>query len=98
MYHNRQISKENASKAKQLILAEYEKQSKQYEFERNMFQEHIEHIKNTEMQRTKLNKMLNGQDEELKKIPFEEGLCKSLNLAVEILNTVFKGEFINGNS
>lgn len=98
MFYNKQITTENASKTKQLILADYEKRYKEYEFQTSMFQEHIEHIKNTEMQRTKLNKMLNGQDEELKKIPFEEGLCQSLNLAVEILNTVFKGEFINGNS
>ena len=74
------------------------KRCKDYEFQTSMFQEHIDHIKNTEMQRIKLNKMLNGKDEELKKIPFEEGLCQSLNLALEILNTVFRGEFINGNS
>ena len=98
MFHNKQITTENATKTKQLILANYEKRCKEYEFQTSMFQEHIDHIKNTEAQRIRLNKMLNGKDEELKKIPFEEGLCQSLNLAVEILDTVFKGEFINGNS
>ena len=57
-----------------------------------MFQEHINHIKETEMQRTKLRKMFNGEAEESKPIT-EERLCETINLAVEILATVFKGEF-----
>lgn len=88
MYHNNQISKENATKNKQLILADYEKQSKQYEFEKEMFQEHIEHIKNTEIQRTKLRKILNGKAEEAKPIT-EERLCEALNLAVKIIRKHF---------
>ena len=92
MFYNKQISKENAGKNKQLILAGYEKQCKEYEFQTSMFQEHIDHIKNTEMQRTKLRKMLNGEAEEAKPIT-EERLCETLNLAIEILATIFKGEF-----
>ena len=93
MFHNKQITTENASKTKQLILADYEKRCKEYEFQTSMFQEHIEHLKNTEMQRTKLRKILNGEAEEAKSIT-EERLCETLNLAVEILATVFKGEFV----
>lgn len=88
MFHNKQISKENATKTKQLILADYEKKCRDYEFQQSMFQEHIEHIKTTEMQRTKLRKILKS------KTPItEERLCETINLAVEILATVFKGEF-----
>lgn len=93
MFHNKQMSKENATKSKNKILAKYESDSKQYEFERSMFQEHIEHLKTTEMKRTKLRKMLNGEGEEAKPIT-EERLCETINLAVDILNTVFKGEFV----
>ena len=87
------ISKENATKSKNKILAKYESDSKQYEFERSMFQEHIEHLKTTEMQRTQLRKMLYGEGEEAKPVT-EERLCETINLCVDILNTVFKGEFI----
>ena len=93
MFHNKQISPENATKTKQQILADYEKRCKEYDFQQSMFQEHIDHIKNTEMQRTKLRKMLNGEEEESKPIT-EARLCEALNLATEILNTIFKGEFI----
>ena len=96
MFHNKQISKENATKTKQLILSDYEKRSKEFEFEDSMFQEHIENIKKTENQRTELRKILNGEGEEAKEIT-ETRLCETLNLAVEILNTVFKGEFVDGD-
>lgn len=43
MFHNKQITTENASKTKQLILADYEKRCKEYDFQTSMFQEHIEH-------------------------------------------------------
>ncbi len=93
MFYNKQITTENASRTKQLVLADYEKRCKEYEFQTSMFQEHIEHIKNTEQQRTKLRKMLNGEAEEAKSVT-EARLCEALNLAVEILNTVFKGEIV----
>ncbi len=93
MFHNKQITTENASKTKLLILADYEKRCKDYEFQTSMFQEHIEHIKNTEMQRTKLRKILNEEAEEAKPTT-EEKLCETINLAVNILATIFKGEFV----
>lgn len=93
MFQNKQMSKENATKSKNKILSKYESDSKQYEFERSMFQEHIEHLKTTEMKRTKLRKMLYGEEEEAKPVT-EERLCETINLAVDILNTVFKGEFV----
>lgn len=93
MFYNKQISKENAGKSKQKILSTYEKQCKEYEFERSMFQEHIQHIKETENARTKLHKMLNGQDEYNKPIT-EESYCETINTCMEIISKVFKGEFI----
>ena len=57
-----------------------------------MFQEHIDHIRKTEDARTKLRKMLNGEAEEAKPIT-EERLCETINLCMEIISTVFKGEF-----
>lgn len=93
MFHNRQISTENATKTKQLILAEYEKRCKEYDFQTSMFQEHIENLKETENARVKLHKMLNGEAEEAKPVT-EERLCETLNICMEIISKVFKGEFI----
>lgn len=92
MFHNKQITTANASKTKQLILADYEKRNKEYEFQTSMFQEHIDHIRKTENARTKLRKMLNGEAEEAKPTT-EERLCETINLCMEIISTVFKGEF-----
>lgn len=92
MFYNKQISKENAGITKNKILAKYESDSKQYEFERSMFQEHIQHIKETENARTKLRKMLNGQEEYNKPIT-EESYCETINTCMEIISKVFKGEF-----
>lgn len=93
MFHNKQISIENATKTKQKILTTYEKQCKEYEFERSMFQEHIQNIKETENERIKLHKMLNGQDEYNKPIT-EESLCETINICIEIISKVFKEEFL----
>lgn len=93
MFHNKQISTENATKTKQLILAEYEKRCKEYEFQTSMFQEHIDHIKETENARIKLHKMLNGKDEYNSPIT-EERLCETINTCMEIISKVFKGEFV----
>lgn len=92
MFRNKQISKENATKTKNKILAKYESDSKQYEFEKSMFQEHIQNIKETENARTKLRKMLNGQEEYNKPIT-EESYCETINTCMEIISKVFKGEF-----
>lgn len=92
MFYNKQISKENAGKTKQLILADYEKRCKEYEFQILMFQEHIEHIKQTENARIKLHKILNGETEKTRTIT-EERLCETINICMEIISKVFKGEF-----
>ena len=93
MFHNKQITTENASKTKRLILADYEKRYKEFNFEKSMFQEHVNHIRETENARIKLHKMLNGEAEEAKPIT-EERLCETINTCMEIISTVFKGEFV----
>lgn len=88
MYSNKQINKDEANRRKMLAVKKYEDLQKQYDFETTMFKEHIDHIKNTEMQRTKLRKMLN-EDIEIT----ESRLAEMLNIAMEILSICFKGEF-----
>ena len=66
---------------------------KEYEFQTSMFQEHIDHIKETENARIKLHKMLNGKDEYNSPIT-EERLCETINTCMEIISKVFKGEFV----
>lgn len=79
MFHNKQITTENASKTKKLILAEYEKKYKEFQ----------ENLNKTEDTKTKLKELLND-----KNVITEERLYEIINLAVEILATVFKGEFV----
>ena len=88
MFHNKHITTENASKTKQLILADYEKRYKQFDFEKSMFQEHIQHIKDTENARIKLHKILNDEIETT-----EEILCETINICMKIISIIFKGEF-----
>lgn len=92
MFYNKQISKENATKTKQLILAGYEKKGKEYEFQTSMFQEHIDNIKKTENARIKLHKILNGKDEYNSPIT-EQRWAETIDTCMEIISTVFKGEF-----
>lgn len=93
MFYNKQISKENAGKIKQKILSIYENECKEYEFKRDIFQEYIQQIKETENARIKLHKILNGKDEYAKPIT-EEDWKQTVNVCMEIISKIFKGEFI----
>ena len=93
MYHNKQISPEKATKLKQKALVAYEKDKKQQEFWNSIYQEHIQHIKDTENARIKLHKILNGKDEYNRPIT-EETMAETINTCMEIISTVFKGEFV----
>ena len=90
MFHNKRINKENATKTKQKILADYDRRVKEFEFQEKMFQEHIENIKKTENQRTKLRKRINDKNAKITKAWLQD----SLELALDIIYTVFKEEFI----
>ncbi len=87
MYFNNQISKEEANKYKQIAVNKYQEEYKQYDFEREMFQEHIRNIEDTEVQRIKLRKIL--KDDEVT----EEKLCEIISICMEIISKVFRGEF-----
>lgn len=85
MYYNKQISKENATKNKMLILADYEKKYKDFEFWTSIYKEHIQSIKDTEDARTKLHKSLK-EDE----VITNEKLCDIFINCMEIISKVFK--------
>ena len=87
MFHNKQISSEKATKMKQKILVAYEKDKKQQEFWNSIYQEHIQHIKDTENARVKLHKILNGKDEYNRPIT-EESLCETINTCMEIISVI----------
>lgn len=85
MFYNKRITKENATKIKQLILADYDKRYKEFDFQQSMFQEHIEHIRKTETKRTKFRKILIEERSSITK----EKLYEIVNLATEIIDITF---------
>lgn len=62
-YYNKNITQEQATKQKNKIFVTYNKNKKQYEFEKNMFDKNIEDIKKTEDLRCMLRHQLNEQSE-----------------------------------
>lgn len=88
IYFNSQITKEQAVKLKQQAVKEYEMNKKDYEFQQSMFQEHIRNMKDTEMLRNELNKLLNDNTE----ITIEK-LSKVVNICLEIIQITYKEKF-----
>ena len=84
MFQNKQLSKENATKSKNKILAKYESDSKQYEFEQIMWTEYIENINKTEDLRKKLRMQLNSNTD----------LVEILNTCIELIQLYSKEEFV----
>lgn len=93
LYKAGQYTKAECTKMKQQILVAYSNEAKQQEFWESIYKEHIQHIKDTENARIKLHKMLNGKDEYNRPIT-EDTLCETINTCMEIISTIFKGEFI----
>lgn len=81
MYFNNQINKEQANIQKQKAIGKYESDLKLYEFQKNMFEEHVENIKKTENLRIKLRKQLNENTE----------LGEILNTCIELIE-LYSGE------
>lgn len=81
MYHNNQISQEQARKLKQKIYRDYNSRAKEYEFKESMFNEHVENIKRTEDLKAVLRKQLNSNTE----------LYQIVNTAIELLE-LYSGE------
>lgn len=62
-FYNKHISKEQATNLKNKIYKKYNDNKKQYEFEENMFKEHISNIAKTSDLRILLRHQLNEQSE-----------------------------------
>ena len=62
-YYNKQITQRQASNIKNKIYRTYNDNIKQYKFKKDMFNKHIEKIKETEDLRILLRKQLNEQNE-----------------------------------
>jgi len=86
MYFNKQISKEEANVYKLQAVKKYEEDKRQFEFEREMFQEHLQHIKTTETLRINLRKKMQN-------VKSQKDINDCFDLAMQILNLVFSESF-----
>lgn len=95
MFKKGEISKELATKNRERVYAEYNKEARDFEFVYKLYSDHTQRVvKDTEMNRTKLRKMLQGKDKKLEESDFIEALKVSL----DIIETVFPGEITGMNS
>ena len=95
MFKKGEISKELATKNRERVYGEYNKEARDFEFVYKLYSDHTSRvIKDTEMNRMKLRKMLQGKDKKLEESDFVEALKVSL----DIIETVFPGEITGMNS
>ena len=95
MFKKGEISKDLATKNRERVYGEYNKEAKDFEFVYKLYSDHTSRvIKDTEMNRMKLRKMLQGKDKKLEESDFIEALRVSL----DIIETVFPGEITGMNS
>ena len=90
-----EISKELATKNRERVYGEYNKEARDFEFVYKLYSDHTQRVvRETEMNRMKLRKMLQGKDKKLEESDFVEALKVSL----DIIETVFPGEITGMNS
>lgn len=95
MFKKGEISKELATKNRERVYGEYNKEARDFEFVYKLYSDHAQRvIRETEMNRMKLRKMLQGKDKKLEESDFIEVLRVSL----DIIETVFPGEITGMNS
>lgn len=95
MFKRGEISKEVASKNRERVYGEYNKEARDFEFVYKLYSDHTSRvIKDTEMNRMKLREILKGKDKKLEESDFIEALRVSL----DIIETVFPGEITGMNS
>ena len=95
MFKRGEISKELATKNRERVYGEYNKEARDFEFVYKLYSDHTHRVvKDTEMNRMKLRKMLQGKDKKLEEADFVEALKVSL----DIIETVFPGEITGMNS
>lgn len=88
MYFNNQLSKEEANHYKQIAVKDYETKVKEYEYQQQMYQEHIKNIKETEILRTNLRKKLKDNEPVT-----ETKLGETINICLEIISKTYKEPF-----
>lgn len=95
MFKKGEISKEVATKNRERVYAEYNKEARDFEFVYKLYSDHTHRVvKDTEMNRTKLRKMLQGKDKKLE----ENDFIEALKVSLDIIETVFPGEITGMNS
>jgi hypothetical protein len=95
MFKKGEISKELATKNRERVYAEYNKEARDFEFVYKLYSDHTHRVvKDTEMNRTKLRKMLQGKDKKLE----ENDFIEALKVSLDIIETVFPGEITGMNS
>lgn len=95
MFKRGEISKEVASKNRERVYSEYNKEARDFEFVYKLYSDHAGRvIRETEMNRMKLRKMLKGEGKKLEESDFIE----ALKVALDIIETVFPGEITGMNS
>lgn len=95
MFKKGEISKELATKNRERVYGEYNKEARDFEFVYKLYSDHTQRVvKDTEMDRMKLRKMLQGKGKRLEESDFIEALKVSL----DIIETVFPGEITGMNS
>lgn len=95
MFKKGEISKELATKNRERVYAEYNKEARDFEFVYKLYSDHTHRVvKDTEMNRTKLRKMLQGKDKKLE----ENDFIEALKVSLDIIETIFPGEITGMNS
>ncbi len=86
MFKRGEISKEVASKNKQRVYAEYEKEARDFEFVYSLYNDYSSRvIRETEMNRMKLRELLRDKNEKVK----DTDLMEALRVSLDIIETVF---------
>lgn len=86
MFKRGEISKEVASKNRERVYGEYNKEAKDFEFIYKLYSDYAGRvIRETEMNRIKLREMLKGKNKKLEESDFIEALKVSL----DIIESVF---------
>lgn len=86
MFKRGEISKEVATKNRERVYGEYEKEARDFEFVYKLYSDHTQRVvKDTEMNRIKLREMLKGKNKKLEESDFIEALKVSL----DIIESVF---------
>lgn len=95
MFKKGEISKELATKNRERVYGEYNKEARDFEFVYKLYSDHTHRVvKDTEMNRMKLRKMLQDKNDRIE----ETDLIEALKVSLDIIETVFPGEITGMNS